>query len=99
LLTAGFAVAEGVGTGPKADTTLAFTQLSAARAHPASPRLLGSEWLARWQRSGSKFPAGLPIEERAAFEQGIWKNPQFSPESGQINNAELRNSGNRIQNT
>jgi queuine tRNA-ribosyltransferase len=77
LLTSGFSVAEGVGTGPKADTTLAFTQLSAARAHPASPRLLGAEWLARWHRSGSKFPEGMPLEQRAPFEARLLQHPQF----------------------
>ena len=40
--------------------------------------LLGAEWLARWHRSSSKFPAGLPESERAAFEHRIAALPQFS---------------------
>jgi len=78
LLTAGFFVGEGVGTGPKANTTIAFTRLTAAATHPLQPRLLGDEWLMRWRRSGSKFPAGLPLAERAVFEQRIEGHEQFS---------------------
>jgi queuine tRNA-ribosyltransferase len=78
LLTAGFFVAPGVGTGPKADTTLAFTQPHGAKQHPLAPKLLGAEWLARWHRSGSKFPPGLPEEEKPAFEKRVESHPQFS---------------------
>jgi queuine tRNA-ribosyltransferase len=77
LLNAGFFVGEGVGSGPKADTTIAFTQIAAAVTHPLRPRLLGAEWLTRWRRSGSKFPAALPLAERAAFEQRIENHEQF----------------------
>jgi queuine tRNA-ribosyltransferase len=77
LLTAGFFVAEGVGTGPKADTTLAFTTAQGAAGHPLSPRLLGGDWLRRWRRSGSKFPAGLSGEEQSALEQQIEGHRQF----------------------
>lgn len=72
LLRAGWFVAEGVGTGPKATTTSAFTEPPSNDA-----RLLGAEWLARWRRSGSKFPADLPEAERAAFERSIEGHPQF----------------------
>src|SRR5262249_53257838 len=48
LLTAGFFVAEGIGTGPKAATTLAFTRATGAGDHPLSPPLLGQSWLTRW---------------------------------------------------
>lgn len=78
LLAVGFFVAEGIGTGPKADTTLAFTRASGAANHPLGPRLLGSEWLVRWRRSGSKFPVDLPMEERLAFERRIELHPQFA---------------------
>jgi queuine tRNA-ribosyltransferase len=78
LLVAGFFVAEGVGTGPRADTTVAFTTALGATSHPLTPRLLGAEWLARWRRSGSKFPADLPKGERAAFEHRIESHPQFA---------------------
>ncbi len=77
LLTTGFFVAEGVGTGPKATTTVAFTQEHGIRAHPAGVRLLGNEWLARWQRSDSKYPPGLAAEERPAFEKRFEAHPQF----------------------
>jgi queuine tRNA-ribosyltransferase len=73
LLRAGWFVAEGVGTGPKASTTIAFTD---------QPRecvkLLGAEWLARWRRSAAKFPADLPGAERASFEQSVEAHPQFA---------------------
>lgn len=78
LLAAGFYVAAGVGTGPKADTTLAFTTAQGARNHPTAPKLLDAEWLGRWQRSISKFPVGLSEENKPAFERGFLSHPQFA---------------------
>ena len=77
LLAAGFFVAQGVGTGPKTDTTIAFTRASGAKDHPRSPRLLGQPWLARWRRSGAKFPAMLGDEDRPHFEKLIETHRQF----------------------
>ncbi len=77
LLSAGFFVAEGVGTGPKAGTTAAFSRAEGAAKHPSPPRLLTRDWLSRWNRSSSKFPAGLPEEEKAAFAHRIENHPQF----------------------
>jgi len=78
LLAAGFLVAEGVGTGPKSETTIAFTQADGAGAHPLSPPLLGQAWLTRWRRSGSKFPTTLSREEQSHFEKLIENHRQFS---------------------
>ena len=77
LLTAGFCVAEGAGTGPKATTTIGFTQRESIASHPLAPKALGEEWLVRWRRSGSKFPAGLPESEQAAFVTQIESHRQF----------------------
>jgi queuine tRNA-ribosyltransferase len=78
LLSAGFYVAEGVGTGPKATTTVAYTQLPGRGATADAPRLLGTEWLARWNRSHSKYPPGLSDEQKAAAAQQIERHPQFT---------------------
>lgn len=78
LLTAGFHVAAGVGTGPKAHTTVAFSHAASLATHPAAPRLLGADWLSRWRRSDSKFPASLPEAERPAFAARIEQHPQFA---------------------
>lgn len=78
LLTAGFFVAAGAGTGPKLHTTIAFTRAEGARKHPLAPQLLGREWLARWRRSGAKYPPALLEEERPAFERLIENHRQFS---------------------
>ena len=72
LLSAGFFVAPGVGTGPKAETTAAY-------ARPISSGLLGGEWLDRWGRSQAKFPEGLAETARASFEARILQHPQFTP--------------------
>jgi queuine tRNA-ribosyltransferase len=77
LLTAGFLVGEGVGIGPKAGTTIAFSTAAAATSHPLVPPLLGHEWLARWRRSDSRFPAGLTDEQKLAVENSIEGHPQF----------------------
>ena len=79
LLTAGFFVAAGVGTGPKVDTTLAFTRRDRFETHPAKPKLLDAEWLGRWRRSDSKYPKDLAETERPAFEILIEGHPQFRP--------------------
>ncbi len=79
LLTAGFTVAEGTGTGPKASTTAAFTRASGPATHPRPPKLLDAEWLARWHRSSSKYPTGLTEEEKVLFEKRLAGHPQFAP--------------------
>ena len=81
LLTAGFFVAQGVGTGPKSDTTIAFTTAKGAGDHPLSPRLLDKGWLRRWRRSGAKFPTTLSNEERPHFEKLIETHHQFLSET------------------
>ena len=81
LLTAGFFVAEGIGTGPKAATTIAFTRATGAAAHPLAPSLLGQQWLIRWRRSHVKFPPTLTTEERSRVEQFIETHPQFVSEA------------------
>ena len=78
LLMAGFFVAQGAGTGPKSATTIAFTRAPAAGAHPASPSLLGQEWLSRWRRSGAKFPPELADEDKPHFESLIESHRQFA---------------------
>jgi queuine tRNA-ribosyltransferase len=78
LLYAGFWVAEGVGTGPKATTTVAFTRREGPGDDPGAPRLLGADWLVRWRRSDAKFPAGLSEAQQAAFAQRIENHPQFA---------------------
>ena len=78
LLTSGFFVGAGVGTGPKADTTLAFTTAQGAAGHPTFPRLLGEDWLARWRRSGSQFPVGLSDADKPTFANTIESHRQFS---------------------
>lgn len=78
LLGAGFYVAEGVGTGPKATTTIAFTTPEGARAHPRAFALLGAGWLGRWRRSSARAPATLAPEARTHLEQRIEAHPQFA---------------------
>ncbi|AOS46014.1 Queuine tRNA-ribosyltransferase [Lacunisphaera limnophila] len=78
LLSAGFFVAEGVGTGPKATTTVAFTHRDTRADDPAAPKLLGADWIARWRRSDAKFPAGLTEAQQAAFAAKIESHPQFA---------------------
>jgi queuine tRNA-ribosyltransferase len=77
LLSAGFFVAEGIGTGPKAATTIAFTRATGGGEHPLAPPLLGRPWLTRWQRSHAKSPPTLTHEEKSDFEKRIETHPQF----------------------
>jgi queuine tRNA-ribosyltransferase len=72
MLAAGFYVAKGRATGPKAETTVG---LSARAAADTRHELLGAEWLERWQRSHMQVPLGAEGDEswRSAVEQ----HPQF----------------------
>jgi len=78
LLAAGYFVGEGVGTGPKSTTTLAFNRAETAAEHAMKPRLLGAVWLNRWRRSQAQFPHDLADEERAAFACLIAGHAQFN---------------------
>ena len=78
LLVAGFHVAEGIGTGPKATTTVAYSHLAGRAVEPDAPRLLGTEWLGRWRRSDAKFPAGLDESQQAALVHRVESRPQFA---------------------
>jgi queuine tRNA-ribosyltransferase len=77
LLAAGFFVAQGLGTGPKSKTTIAFTSASGSKDHPLSPQLLRQSWLERWRRSGAKFPATVSDQDKPHFERIIESHPQF----------------------
>lgn len=74
LLASGFFVAVGRGSGPRSETTIAFTP-SQEKHHPSS--CLGVEWLGRYQRSQAKYPSDLPAENQEAFEKKILSHPQF----------------------
>ena len=80
LLSAGFFVAQGIGTGPKSETTIAFNRGESAAQHPLRPPLLDETWLARWRRSAVKHPAGLTTQEQSEFCRLIEGQPQFSRE-------------------
>jgi queuine tRNA-ribosyltransferase len=75
LLAAGFHVARGLGTVDKTDTTIAITPEAAPTARHV---LLDHTWLAKWERSGAKIPAGISPEERSHFEHVIRGHSQFA---------------------
>jgi queuine tRNA-ribosyltransferase len=77
MLRGGFFVAEGLATGPKNSTTIAFTTRKAAGSHLSAPPLLGIDWLERWRRSGSKFPPDTPHHLQQEIAQTIESHPQF----------------------
>jgi len=74
MLAAGFYVAKGRATGPKAETTIALSPLAATQPH--NHELLGAEWLNKWQRSDAKIPCGAE-EQDTAWEKSILEHPQF----------------------
>ncbi len=78
LLSAGFCVAQGVGTGPKSETTIAFSELDGAAQHPLKPQLLDHKWLTRWRRSAAKFPATIGENEQMQFAAAIEGHRQFA---------------------
>ena len=77
LLAAGFYVAKGRNAGEKEETTIALTPEAAGTRFKNGHDLLSSHWLEKWNRSGAKFPAELPAQERAPFERLIRAHEQF----------------------
>ncbi len=74
LLAAGFAVARGVASGPKTETTIALTRVTHELArHP----LLGRSWLDRRARSTAPFAADIPPERHQELELAIRSRAQF----------------------
>ena len=78
LLNVGFFVAQGVGTGPKTETTIAFNRAESASQHPLTPPLLDQKWLARWRRSAAKFPGNIGKDKQVHFADRIEGHRQFS---------------------
>lgn len=77
MLAAGFYLARGRGTGPKAETTIGLSPAAAAAASEHSHELLGVEWLAKWQRSDARAPHGsLPGD--TSWQEAVSGHPQFS---------------------
>ena len=80
LLAAGFYVARGRGTGPKAETTIGLTPRAAVDAEGRESmhgrELLGEEWLAKWRRSDAQAPLGTDSSD-ASWHQAVRAHPQF----------------------
>ncbi len=75
LLAAGFYTGLGAGTGPKTDTTAAFTSIEIKN---REIELLGAEWLDRFKRSCSRFSPDASEDERVEIERLIFNHPQFN---------------------
>lgn len=72
MLAAGWFVGAGVGTGPKKETTVAYTPpaVSSLRAQD----LLGQSWLSRWRASDARVPFGSTEDAVCAR---VENHPQF----------------------
>lgn len=75
LLAAGFYVGKGAGTGPKSETTAAF---SVKEACPPWIELLDRDWLGRFERSSSKYGSYCSDDEKSEIERRVLEHPQFS---------------------
>ena len=74
MLAAGFFVAKGCGTGPKAETTIGLSPRAAELPH--GRELLGREWLEKWQRSDAQAPFGADPEDES-WREAVLGHPQF----------------------
>jgi queuine tRNA-ribosyltransferase len=74
MLAAGFYVAKGRGTGPKAETTIGLSPGAATSAHAHD--LLGAEWLAKWRRSDAQAPHGS-VAADTSWHSAVSEHPQF----------------------
>jgi queuine tRNA-ribosyltransferase len=80
LLAAGFYVAKGRGSGPKAETTIGLTPRAVVDAAGCAlshgRELLGEEWLAKWRRSDAQAPIGSDPGD-ASWREALSGHPQF----------------------
>jgi queuine tRNA-ribosyltransferase len=76
LLATGFLVASGQATGPKTETTCAFTP-EAWKSQSSRFEPLGALWLDKWSRSHVRYPREIPEEEHESFKRLILEHPQF----------------------
>ncbi len=74
LIAAGFYTGSGAGTGPKSETTAAFTSLDVKN---SDIKLLSTDWLQRFHRSSSKYNNELSDTKKAEIEKLIVNHPQF----------------------
>ena len=74
LLAAGFYTGYGARSGPRTDTTIAFNSREAV---DTRIKLLGDEWLSRWNRSTARTPKNISDTERADIENRVRNHPQF----------------------
>ncbi len=72
MLAAGFYVARGCGTGPKAETTIGLSPRAAATRH--GRELLAQDWLGKWQRSDAQAPLGADDD---TWRDAVRLHPQF----------------------
>jgi queuine tRNA-ribosyltransferase len=80
MLAAGFYVAKGRATGPKAETTIAMSPLAAAALHERE--LLGEDWLGKWRRSDARMPFGADRED-SSWLDAVSAHPQFRDHSAE----------------
>jgi queuine tRNA-ribosyltransferase len=73
MLAAGWYVGPGLASGPKQETTVAYSP--AAASDLPSDKLLGAAWLQRWSRSDARRPFGEKNEDACDLVRG---HPQFS---------------------
>ncbi len=66
----------GVGTGPKTETTVAWTCPPADVADVRA--LLGPAFLEKWARSSKRWPDWVEPDERAAYEARLHAHPQWT---------------------
>ena len=77
LLAAGFHLARGRNAGEKVETTIALTPATLRSPFARRRELLGSDWLAKWNRSAAKFPTDVAPNERFGFEKIVRHHEQF----------------------
>jgi queuine tRNA-ribosyltransferase len=77
LLAAGFHLARGRNAGEKVETTTGLTPAALRSSTSRRREFLGTDWLAKWNRSAAKFPTDVAPNERSGFEKIIRDHEQF----------------------
>jgi queuine tRNA-ribosyltransferase len=70
LLATGWFVGPGPATGPKEETTIAYT-------HATMGPLCGRAFLEKWERSSARWPGGVRVEEQGRLQQALFAHAQW----------------------
>lgn len=76
LLFTGFWIGRGISTGPKEETTIAYTKIPDIEYERQN--LLQRDWLSKWEKSYARYPQNISEDNKKHFDESILNHKQFN---------------------